>query len=118
MARTKIEDLPVHEELSDKEAKGIFGGATTVTPTPTAPIEFGSGGGSYGGRGGAFGESGGATGSPYDPTDFGSGGSVGRSGGFIQIPGDTSVGDTSRVSSDGISSDGAGSGGTVQIKGS
>ncbi len=29
MARIKIEDLPVLEELSEKEVKGIFGGGVT-----------------------------------------------------------------------------------------
>jgi len=31
MARIKIEDLPVLEDLSPKEVKGIFGGATSRT---------------------------------------------------------------------------------------
>ncbi len=37
MARIKIEDLPVLEDLSAKESKGIFGGALTTT-TNTAAI--------------------------------------------------------------------------------
>ena len=39
MARIKIEDLPVLEELSEKEVKGIFGGLSCTPPENTPPID-------------------------------------------------------------------------------
>ena len=38
MARIKIEDLPVKEEMSEQELKGIFGG---FNPQPEPPKSFG-----------------------------------------------------------------------------
>ena len=32
MARIKIEDLPVKEDMSEKELKGVFGGAGLLLP--------------------------------------------------------------------------------------
>ncbi len=47
MARIKIEDLPVLEDLSPKEKKGIFGGSLRVklagtTSRETTKTDFGS----------------------------------------------------------------------------
>ncbi len=41
MARIKIEDLPVLEDLSAKEKKGIFGGLATGAVTRTVSFESG-----------------------------------------------------------------------------
>ena len=44
MARIKIEDLPVKEEMSEQELKGVFGGAGNTrafNPQPEPPKGFG-----------------------------------------------------------------------------
>ncbi len=44
MARIRIEDLPVKEEMSEQELKGVFGGAGNTrafNPQPEPPKGFG-----------------------------------------------------------------------------
>ena len=43
MARIKIEELPVMEDLSEKEIKGIFGGAITSPALGAKGFQFGRG---------------------------------------------------------------------------